>query len=100
MNQDQTFRIVLMGVVLVVLPVALSYRLRSRTTEKLDRRQEGLFVLATLRPAGLAFWLGLLAYIVNPSWVAWSSMPLPGWLRWTGVALWAVTSGLLVWTLR
>ena len=100
MNQDHTFRTVLIGAFLVVLPIALLYRLKSRTAEKLDRRQEGVFILATLRPAGLAFWLGLLAYIVNPSWVAWSSVPLPAWLRWTGVGLWAVASGLLFWTLR
>jgi protein-S-isoprenylcysteine O-methyltransferase Ste14 len=100
MNQDHTFRTVLIGTLLVVLPIALFYRLKSRTAEKLDRRQEGVFILATLRPAGFAFWLGLLAFIVNPSWVAWSSVPLPAWLRWTGVGLWAVAGGLLFWTLR
>ena len=100
MNQDHTFRIVLIVAFLAVLPIALSYRLKSRTTEKLDRRQEGLFILSTLRPAGLAFWLGLIAYIVNPSWMAWSSMPLPAWLRWTGVGVWSVAGGLLFWTLR
>jgi protein-S-isoprenylcysteine O-methyltransferase Ste14 len=100
MNQDQTFRIVLLVAVLTVLSIALSYRLKSRTPEKLDRRQEGVFILSTLRPAGLAFWLGLIAYIVNPSWMAWSSMPLPAWLRWTGVGVWFVAGGLLFWTLR
>ena len=100
MNQDHTFRIVLIVAFLAVLPIALSYRLKSRTTEKLDRRQEGLFILSTLRPAGLAFWLGLIAYIVNPSWMAWSSVPLPAWLRWTGVGVWSVAGGLLFWTLR
>ena len=100
MNQDHTFRIVLMVAFLAVLPIALSYRLKSRTTEKLDRRQEGLFILSTLRPAGLAFCLGLIAYIVNPSWMAWSSVPLPAWLRWTGVGVWSVAGGLLFWTLR
>lgn len=100
MNQDHTFRIVLVVIFLVVLPIAASYRLKSRTGEKLDRRQEGLFILVTLRLAGFAFWLGLVAYIVNPSWVAWSSVPLPAWLRWTGVGVWAVAGGLLLWTLR
>ena len=100
MNQDHTFRIVLIVAFLAVLPIGLSYRLKSRTTEKLDRRQEGLFILSTLRPAGLAFWLGLIAYIVNPSWMAWSSVPLPAWLRWTGVGVWSVAGGLLFWTLR
>ena len=100
MNQDHTFRIVLIVAILVVLPIAVRYRLKSRTTEPLDRRQEGLFILATLRPAGPAFWLGLIAYMVNPSWMAWSSVPLAAGLRWTGVAVWAAAGGLLLWTLH
>jgi hypothetical protein len=64
MNQDQTFRIVLVVAFLVVLPILPSYPLESRTAEKLDRPQEGVFILATLRPAFLAFWPGLIAY--NP----------------------------------
>ena len=101
MNQDQTFRSVLIVYFLVVLPIAVYYRLKSQATgEKLDRRQEGLFMLATLRPVGLAFWLGLIAYMVNPSRMAWSSVPLPAWLRWTGVGIFALACGLLFWTFR
>jgi protein-S-isoprenylcysteine O-methyltransferase Ste14 len=100
MNENDTFRIVLVVCLLVVLPIGISSRLKSRTGEKLDRRQEGMFILATLRPVGLAFWLGLIAYIVNPSWMTWSAVPLPAWLRWTGVGVWVVAGGLLFWTLR
>jgi protein-S-isoprenylcysteine O-methyltransferase Ste14 len=36
--------------------------------------------------------------MIEPDWMAWSSLPLPSWLRWLGVAL-AVCSGVLVvWT--
>jgi protein-S-isoprenylcysteine O-methyltransferase Ste14 len=101
MNQDQTFRTVLLIGFLVVLPVAFYYRLKSQATgEKLDRWQEGLFMLATLRPAGLVFWLGVIAYMVNPSRMAWSSVPLPAWVRWTGVGMFALAGGLLFWTFR
>jgi protein-S-isoprenylcysteine O-methyltransferase Ste14 len=101
MNEDQTFRTVLLIGFLVVLPIAFYYRLKSQATgEKLDRWQEGLFMLATLRPAGLMFWLGVIAYMVNPSRMAWSSVPLPAWLRWTGVGMFALAGGLLFWTFR
>jgi protein-S-isoprenylcysteine O-methyltransferase Ste14 len=99
MNQDQTFRAVLIVVFLVVLPIGIYHRLKSQAThEKLDRRQEGLFILATLRPVGIAFWLEIIAWVVDPRWMAWSSVSLPAWLRWTGVGLIAIACGLLVWT--
>jgi protein-S-isoprenylcysteine O-methyltransferase Ste14 len=101
MNHDQPFRVVLIVVFLVVLPIGISYRLKSQATrEKLDRRQEGLFMLATLRPVGAAFWLGLIAWMVDPGSMAWSAVSLQVWLRWTGVGLIAVAVGLLVWTFR
>jgi protein-S-isoprenylcysteine O-methyltransferase Ste14 len=101
MNQDQTFRVVLIVFSLLLFPITVYHRLKSQATrEKLDRRQEGVFILFTLRPVGITHMLGLLAYMVNPSWMAWSSLPLPEWLRWLGVGLGATAGGLLIWTLR
>jgi protein-S-isoprenylcysteine O-methyltransferase Ste14 len=101
MSHDQTFRAVLFVVFLVVLPIGIYHRLKSQATrETLDRRQEGLFILATLRPMGAVFWLGLIAWMVDPGWLAWSSVSLPVWLRWTGVGVIAIACGLLVWTFR
>ena len=69
MNHDQTLRAVLFVVFLVVLPIGMYHRLKSQATrETLDRRQEGLFILATLRPVGAVFWIGLIAWMVNPGW--------------------------------
>jgi protein-S-isoprenylcysteine O-methyltransferase Ste14 len=101
MNHDHTFRVVLIVVFLLVLPIGIYHRLKSQATrEKLDRRQEGLFILATLRPVGAAFWLELIAWMVDPRWMDWSSVSLPAWLRWTGVGLIAIACGLLLWTFR
>ena len=100
MNQDLTFRTVLIVAVLVLFPIVGYHRLKAHTGEKLDRRQEGLFILATLRPVGLVFILGLIAYMVDPSWMAWASLPLPGWARSMGAGVYALSWGLLLWTLR
>lgn len=98
MIQDHTFRLALIVIALVVLPVAAYFRIRSQLTrEKLDRRQEGLFILFTLRPVGGAGMVGLLAYLINPRWMAWSSVSVPEWLRWSGVVLGVIAGGLLVW---
>src|SRR5512145_1225795 len=101
MNHDQTLRDVLFVVLLVVLPIGIYHRLKSQAPrETLDRRQEGLFILATLRPMGAVFWIGLIAWMVDPGWMMWSSVSLPVWLRWTGVGVIAIACGLLVWTFR
>jgi protein-S-isoprenylcysteine O-methyltransferase Ste14 len=101
MQSEALLRDVLIGCLLVVFPIAAYFRLRSQATrEPLDRRQEGPFILATLRPAGLAHIVGLIVYLVNPARMAWASLPLPMSLRWAGIALLAVTAALLLWTLR
>lgn len=99
MNHDQTLRVVLIVGSLILFPIAAYHRLKSQATgEKLDRRREGLFILFTLRPVGIVGMLGLIAYMVNPTWMAWSSVSLPGWLRWSGVGLGLVAGGLWIWT--
>jgi len=98
-NSDATFRIVLIIGAVLIFPAGLYYRLKSQASgERLDRRQEGLAILLTLRPIGLASALGLIVFIVNPSAMAWSSLPLPNWLRWAGVGAGIAGGGLLLWT--
>jgi len=101
MNDESTLRAVLIVVIVMLLPFGMYHRVRSQSTgESLDRRQEGMFILATLRPLGAAFWLGVFAWMINPAWMAWSSMPLPIGLRWAGVGFLVAGSLMLVWTFR
>jgi len=101
MSDESTLRAALIAIMLVLLPIGVYHRVKSQSTrEPLDRRQEGIFILATLRPLGAALWLGVLAWMINPAWMAWSAMSLPLWLRWIGVGVLLAASGLLVWTFR
>jgi protein-S-isoprenylcysteine O-methyltransferase Ste14 len=98
---DHILRVVLAAVFVAVVPIGLYHRIKSQATrERLDRRREGLFILSTLRPAGAVFWIGVFAWLLNPQWMAWSSMPLAVWLRWIGAAVAGVAAALLVWTFR
>lgn len=101
MVEAEPFRSILAVAALILLPVAAYFRIRSQATgEKLDRRQEGLFILLTLRPVGLIAAAAFIAYLVNPVSMAWASVALPGWLRWLGIALGACGGALWIWTFR
>ncbi len=100
MADDSVFRNILIAGWLLLMPVLVYHRIRSQATgERLDRWQEGWFILLTLRPVGLAHMAGLITFMVNPSRMAWAALPLPIWLRWTGVGIGAGAGCLLVWTL-
>ena len=101
MADDQTFRLILALGMAAVLPVGIYHRVRSEASrEKLDRRQEGLFILLTLRPIGVAGMCGLLTFLASPARMAWSSVPLPIWRRWAGVGIGIAGGALLIWTFR
>lgn len=101
MQDDAVLRTVVLAILLAIVPVGMYHRVKSQATgEKLDRRQEGVFILATLRPLGAAFWFGLLAWMINPAWLRWSSVHVPLWARSAGVAILVAGCLLLAWTFR
>ncbi len=97
MQNDNIFRFILILGSAVVFPIAVYHRLKSQASgEKLNRRAEGIFILVTLRPIGVASVLGLFAYMINPAWMQWSSLSLPTWLRWMGVGLGVPAAVLII----
>ena len=72
MQGDAAFRLVLILGVVFVMPVGVFHRLKAHTAgDKLNRREEGLFILLTLRPLGMAGMIGLLLFVIDPRWTAW-----------------------------
>lgn len=101
MDLDATFRPLVIAVFFIIMLIALPFRVRSQATgEKLDRTQEGMAMMITLRLAGLALWGSAIAFMVDPASMAWASLPLPVGLRWAGAGIGVVTPLLLIWTLR
>jgi protein-S-isoprenylcysteine O-methyltransferase Ste14 len=100
MTNEYLFRLLVVVDLAVTMPIALYYRIRSQATrEKLERREEGLFIMLGLRLCGVVAWIAMFAYLIDPSWMAWSSVALPTWLRWIGVFLALVAvPPLLFWT--
>lgn len=101
MTDDHIFLIILIGGLVTVFPVLVYHRIKAHGTgEKLDRRQEGLFLLISIRLLGMIGMAGLLAFMLDPALMAWSSLPLFVELRWIGVGLGVVAIALLFWILR
>jgi len=99
MADDDVFRWIVVAGFVATVAIALPHRIKAATREPLDRRKEGLFILATLRPAGAALWIGIIAYMVNPSTMSWSAVELPPAVRWTGALLTALGILLTGWTM-
>jgi protein-S-isoprenylcysteine O-methyltransferase Ste14 len=98
MIDEGVFRLCLAAQLAICLPAEAYFRLRTHVWgERLDRRQEGLLILATLRPLLAARLAAILAFIANPLWMSWSSLPLPTWLRGLGIACGVVSSVLMIW---
>ena len=99
MNSDTTFRI-LAAVIFVVGAAISSYHRRKADRaggEKISFKEEGLPITITLRVLGLALWGGILAYLINPAWMAWSRVDLPEWARWVGVGMGVLADLLAYW---
>ena len=98
MDDENTFRIILIVGFAAMTIVGLYYRIRSHTGERIDRRQEGIVILLALRIVALVCFSGIITYMIQPKWMAWSSVPVPMILRWIGVGVAGLSFILKTWT--
>ena len=97
MDHDNIFRYVLIFGFVAVLPFGMYHRMKAAASgEKLDRRQEGVFILATLRPIAFARLAAVFAFVIDPAWMRWSQVDLPLGVRWAGVGFGVFGAVLLV----
>lgn len=100
MPDDNTFRLMLLVVVASFAPFAVYGRIRSVTNERLDRWQEGVFILFGLRLGAVPIFLAGIAWMIDPQWMVWSSIAIPTWLRWFGITAAVCSGSLVLWTFR
>lgn len=103
MNAESIFRTafwILFGG-LVVMQVYFASRVR-QTGERVraDRQaieREGWGYAIVRAISSIALIAFLVLYAINPPWLDVLSVPFPGWLRWLGIALGAVSFILYIW---
>ena len=99
MPSENPFRIALVIVIVLTMVVTAYHRIQARSGEKISHKDEGYLFATVLRLAGLVLWISTFGYLLFPAYFQWASMPIPLWLRWTGVISGALCSLLMYWTL-
>jgi protein-S-isoprenylcysteine O-methyltransferase Ste14 len=97
---ESAYRIVATCVFIVGASISTYFRRRADREsgdERISLKAEGILHLVALRVLGLTLWLGVVAYLLNPAWMAWAQIALPSWLRYAGAFLGVVSDVLLFW---
>lgn len=78
--------------------ISVYYRRRARREgETIPRRREAAPLLVGRALAALPLFGAVLTYLLNPAWMAWASLPLPGWLRAVGAVTGLLTVPAAYW---
>jgi protein-S-isoprenylcysteine O-methyltransferase Ste14 len=106
MTLDLAFRVTLLVLYLSLLGIWVFFQRRSSVYKQgmaqhgREQRQHEVGVLVLLRPLlGIPEHIAILVWLVAPSWMAWSALPLPMWMRWGGAVVAALALGLLGWSM-
>lgn len=98
MDNETIFHILAVVVMVASLSISIYYRRRAnQLAGEVSLEEEGSLILNLRRLFGLMLWLSSLVYLINPNWMAWSSLPLPSWLRWLGAVLMVFCLPLIYW---
>jgi len=97
MNEN-IFRVIL-PVLILAFMAHRSYNVKKHTRTEdatLKKRDEGIpSKLAGL--LGIAGFVSTIAFVINPGWIVWANLSLPGWARWTGFTIALIGFTLLQW---
>jgi protein-S-isoprenylcysteine O-methyltransferase Ste14 len=95
---ETIFRIIL-PILIITFAVHRGYYVKNHSQPEdltLKKRQEGMASKGS-GVLGLIGFVSVIAFVINPSWLAFASLPLPVWLRWVGLALALAGFALLQW---
>ncbi len=91
------FRWILIVVFVVNGGISAYFRRKARQAETIERVEEGALLGLMRLVFALPLFLSILAYMINPAWMDWSSVSLPVWLRWGGAVLGVGVMPLMYW---
>jgi protein-S-isoprenylcysteine O-methyltransferase Ste14 len=99
MENESIYRII-QGVIILVFVLHRAYYNRKYPPSEEDtlEAQSPSFLTPLAEILMIPALLGLVAYLINPIWMGWSTFAAPLWARWVGVVLSVRGFGLLQWS--
>ncbi len=98
MTLESTLRLLSAAVLATTMAVGVRARLRAHHAGgNVPRRAEGIALMIGLRGVAGVWAFGFMAWLIDPRWIRWAELPLPGFLRWTGALLLMLSVPLYAW---
>jgi protein-S-isoprenylcysteine O-methyltransferase Ste14 len=95
------YRWVVLAVAAAALSISMTYRWRAhRAGGRIARRLEGQALILFRLLFALPLYASLVAYVIEPRWMAWSSFVVPPAVRWAAAALAVAVLPVLAWVFR
>ena len=98
MQTENIFRVILPVLIVAFIAHRGYYTKKSARPENdtLKKREEGS-VTKLAEVLSLIGFVAMIAYVLNPGWLSWTSLSLHLWLRWLGVGIALIGFALLQW---
>ena len=98
MEPETIFRIIL-PLLIIAFAAHRGYYVKyhSRLEDATVKQREEGIVSKLAGMFGIAGFISMVLYVINPSWLAFGNLSLPTWLRWTGVGIAILGFILLQW---
>lgn len=100
MDEDLLFRLLFIAIYAVFFGVRIHYRVESARREPERRQKIEGWAFKILAIAILGYLVSIVLYMLDVSWVSWSRLVMPSWLRWLGAVGAASSVMLVAWTHR
>ncbi len=102
MKRESAFRTITAALLISAMSISIYHRHKAEKAgqEEISLEEEGLPTVVALRSSGLVLMLSVLAYLINPRWMRWSSLDLPASVRWSGAGLGTACLPLAYWVLH
>lgn len=98
METQTIFRIILPILILAFVAHRGYYvKTQSKPEEATVKKREEGIVSKIAGLLGMAGFLTMIAFTINPNWLAWAEAGFPLWLRWAGVVIALLGFALLQW---